>query len=124
MIKVEQGKEEEIFIDFANKMIELLSQELYEDIIAILDDSRLSKEDIILALKYLDEELPVLKIDNPFKVRCEKCRIEVFKYNDNSGYALDHDLSTNGEVNDLTLQLEFLQKGMEYAVILDDIHTL
>ena len=43
---------------------------------------------------------------------------------DGSGYCMDYDLTTDGEMNDLTLQVEFLKKGDGYIVSLDDLHTL
>ena len=37
---------------------------------------------------------------------------------------MDYALTTDGEINDLTLQIEFLKKGDGYIVSLDDLHTL
>lgn len=37
---------------------------------------------------------------------------------------MDYDLTTNGEINDLTLQVVFLKKENGYFVELDDLHTL
>ena len=37
---------------------------------------------------------------------------------------MDYDLTTDGEINDLTIQIEFLKKENGYAAGLDDLHTL
>ena len=55
---------------------------------------------------------------------CIDQEIDVFILRDGSGYCMDYDLTTDGEINDLTLQIEFLKKGDGYIVSLDDLHTL
>lgn len=37
---------------------------------------------------------------------------------------MDYDLTTNGELNDLTIQIDFLKKENGYIAVLDDLHTL
>ena len=79
---------------------------------------------MILALKYLDPDWPITKIDDPMKTKCEGQRIDVAQYNDGSGYHMDYDLTTDGELNDLTIQIEFIKHGDDYSVSLEDLHTL
>jgi len=43
-----------------------------------------------------------------FHPNYEYHQMTIFIYNDNSGFAVDYDLTTDGELNDLTLQIEFL----------------
>lgn len=46
-------------------------------------------------------------------------------YNDNSGFWVDYDLTTNSELNDLTLQMSFLfRDNNELRPILLDIHVM
>lgn len=45
-------------------------------------------------------------------------------YNDNSGFWIDYDLTTNSELNDLTLQMSFLFKNNEIKPSLLDIHIM
>lgn len=91
----------------------------------MFDNSRiLTEEDLVSALQYLDETRPVLKIDDPKKVKNQNQEIDVFTLRDGRGYCMDYDLTTDGEINDLTLQIEFLKKGDGYIVSLDDLHTL
>lgn len=124
MIYAEKGKEQDSFIDFVEKALGKLSEEKYSDFLAMFDSSRLTEQDLIFALKYLDNTNPVQKIDNPLLVKSKNQRIEFFTYRDGRGYAMDYDLTTDGEINDLTIQIEFLKKENGYAAGLDDLHTL
>ena len=53
-----------------------------------------------------------------------KYRTDVIKFDDGSGYSVEHDVPLNGEWSDLTAQFEFIEKGSEFEVILHDIHIL
>ena len=125
MIYAEKGKEQECFIDFVEKALGILPKEKYRDFLAVFDNSRiLTEQELISALQYLDETRPVLKIDDPKQVKSQNQEIELFTLRDGSGYCMDYDLTTDGEINDLTLQIEFLKKGVGYIVSLDHLHTL
>ena len=125
MIYAEKGKEQECFIDFVEKALGILAQEKYHDFLVVFDNSRiLTEEDLISALQYLDKTRPALKIDDPKKVKNQNQEIYLVALRDGSGYCMDYALTTDGEINDLTLQIEFLKKGDGYIVSLDDLHTL
>ena len=125
MIYAEKGKERECFIDFVEKALGILAKEKYRDFLAVFDNSRiLTEQELISALQYLDETRPVLKIDDPKQVKSQNQEIYLVALRDGSGYCMDYDLTTDGEMNDLTLQVEFLKKGDGYIVSLDDLHTL
>ena len=125
MIYAEKGKEQECFIDFVEKALGILAQEKYHDFLVVFDNSRiLTEEYLISALQYLDETRPVLKIDDPKQVKNQNQEIYLVALRDGSGYCMDYALTTDGEINDLTLQIEFLKKGDGYIVSLDDLHTL
>ena len=125
MIYAEKGKEQECFIDFVEKALGTLAQEKYHDFLVVFDNSRiLTEEDLISALQYLDKTRPVLKIDDPKQVKNQNQEIYLVALRDGSGYCMDYALTTDGEINDLTLQIEFLKKGDGYIVSLDDLHTL
>ena len=123
MIYADNGKEEK-FISFAEYALSILSEENYTVFFDLFDSSRLTEQDLILALKYLDESRPVIKVDNPIKIKNKHQKVEIHRYNDGSGYWMDYDLTTNGEINDLTIQFEFMKQKEGYYVILDDLHTL
>ena len=125
MIYAEKGREQECFIDFVEKALGILAKEKYRDFLAVFDNSRiLTEQELISALQYLDEPRPVLKIDDPKQVKSQNQEIYLVALRDGSGYCMDYDLTTDGEINDLTLQIEFLKKGDGYIVSLDDLHTL
>ena len=125
MIYAEKGKEQECFIDFVEKALGILAKEKYRDFLAVFDNSRiLTEQELISALQYLDETRPVLKIDDPKQVKSQNQEIYLVAFRDGSGYCMDYDLTTDGEMNDLTLQVEFLKEGDGYIVSLDDLHTL
>ncbi len=124
MIYTEEGKEQDSFIDFVEKALGILSEEKYSEFLAMFDSSRLEEQDLILALRYLDDTRPVLKIDNPLLVKDKHQSTDFFAFNDGSGYSLDYDLTTNGEINDLTIQISFLKKENGYFVEFDDLHAL
>ena len=53
-----------------------------------------------------------------------KFRADVIRFNDGSGYSVEHDLPLNKEWSDLTAQFEFIGGKREFEVILHDIHVL
>lgn len=124
MIYAEEGKEQERFIDFAENALGILAREKYSDFLAVFDSSRLTEQDLYLALRYLDDTQPMVKIDDPVLLKDRLQRIDFLAYTDGRGYCMDYDLTTNGEPNDLTVQIEFLKKDNGYFVELDDLHTL
>lgn len=56
--------------------------------------------------------------------QAQKAPMEVFTFDDGSGYAVDHRLSLDGVPSDLTAQFEFLLLGNEYFATLHDLHVL
>lgn len=56
-----------------------------------------------------------------FSPNPEYRQLTVYVYNNGSGFAVDYDFTTNGEINDLTLQMEFLftESNQIKAYILD-----
>ena len=119
MIKVETGKEKDCFVAYIEQALAKLSIEDDDAFLSLFDTSRLSKKDLILALRYLDETQPVMKIDDPTSTK-NKQDIYLEAFDDSSGYFMDYD----GELNDLTLQVEFIKKENGYFVVLNDLRTL
>lgn len=108
---------------YIEQALKSLSHEDYDAFLLAFDTSRLSKDDLILALRYLDETRPVVRIDDPI-IQNNKQDIYVEAFDDGSGYFMDYDLMTNGVGNDLTLQVEFIKEIDHYVVQLMDLHTL
>ena len=123
MIQIKEGNKKEAFVTYIEQALKSLSHEDYGAFLSSFDTSRLSKDDLILALRYLDETRPVIKIDDLIMRNSEQdIYVEVF--DDGSGYFMDYDLMTNGELNDLTLQIEFIKEKDHYVVQLMDLRTL
>ena len=123
MIQIKEGNKKEAFVTYIEQALKSLSHEDYDAFLSSFDTSRLSKDDLILALRYLDETRPVIKIDDLIMRNSEQdIYVEVF--DDGSGYFMDYDLMTNGELNDLTLQIEFIKEKDHYVVQLMDLRTL
>lgn len=123
MIKARHSREIEDFIFFIEQTLSLLAEEKYDDFLAMYDSSRIS-EGLLLALRYLDDSRPIVKVDDPMKAECSRPCITTGQFQDGSGYWVDYDLATNGELNDLTLQVVFLKQGTDYSAELSDLHTL
>jgi hypothetical protein len=51
-------------------------------------------------------------------------RVDGYRYNDGSGFAVDHDLAMNQQRSDFTAQFEFKKTNEGYAIYLADIHVL
>ena len=51
-------------------------------------------------------------------------RINVYEYDDGSGYHVDHDLALNRQWSDFTAQFVFKRNGKEWSIILHDIHVM
>lgn len=124
MVYMKKGKERDIFIAFIEHALGILSKGEYASFISLFDCSRLSEQDLILALKYLDETRPILKIDDPALLKEKYQRIDLIAFEDGSGYHMDYDLTTDGKINDLTIQVEFRKRGNGYCVLLDDLHVM
>ena len=54
----------------------------------------------------------------------KELRVEACRYNDGSGFAVDHDLAMNHKRSDFTAQFEFIRTKDGYAIYLADIHVL
>ena len=76
------------FILYIEQALAQLAAGHYAAFLDRFDESRLAEEDIILALKFLDSERPITKIDDPLMVPCAQCEIDLGKMND-GGYYLD-----------------------------------
>ena len=54
----------------------------------------------------------------------KELRVQAYRYDDGSGFAVDHDLAMNHQRSDFTAQFEFRKTKDGYAVYLADIHVL
>jgi len=61
-------------------------------------------------------------ITDPDKFR--ELRVDAYRYDDGSGFAVDHDLAMNDQRSDFTAQFEFLRCPQGFSIHLADIHVL
>lgn len=127
---MEQERAETMAREVVKTVVDLLSQKRYEEIGAIVEMDILSTEDT----KELVNEY--LALNNLSHIDCFDAgcnfhppyayhQIEFYHFNDGSGFAVDYDLTTNQELNDLTLQMEFLYEGeIVLKARLLDLHVL
>lgn len=54
----------------------------------------------------------------------KELRVDAYRYNDGSGFAVDHDLAMNHQRSDFTAQFESKKTNEGYAIYLADIHVL
>ncbi len=105
------------------KLVDALSEKDYDGFYALLDESVLTLEDL-KEFASLNLEMGV----DPYDISCYNYPngeyVYLYEFNDDTGFAADYDLTTDGESNDWTLQMEFLYAGDFLKVILSDIHIL
>ena len=66
-------------------------------------------------------------VPNTFQPQYDKSlyhQFSVYIYNDGTGFEVDYDLTTDGEINDLTLIMEFLFHDNGVKAYIVDIHVL
>lgn len=51
-------------------------------------------------------------------------RVDAGRYNDGSGFWLEHDLALNHKLSDFTAMFEFRKSGSSYRIFLHDIHVM
>lgn len=59
-----------------------------------------------------------------FKPQYEYNQLEIFIYNNGSGFGVDYGLTTESELNDLTLMVDFRFTDTGVKAFIDDIHVL
>lgn len=127
---MEQERAEAMAREAVKAVVDLLSQKKYEEISMVAEMDILSTEDTKeLVNEYL--ELNNLSHIDCFDVGCnfhpsyEYQQMEFYHFNYGSGFAVDYALTTDRELNDLTLQMEFLYDGENtLKARLLDLHVL
>lgn len=111
-------------------VVDLLAEKDYQGIKKIVELENLTTELIAEVVDgYL--ELNGLSYIDKYEVACNLptnqayCQTNGGFYKDNSGFWIDYDLTTDSELNDLTLQMSFLfEKNNQIKPFLLDIHVM
>ena len=104
---ISSGQYEHIcrFATFNNGCSDVIMKEMLEEYLAVN------------GLSHYDE------YDVPFIGN--RSRLDVYVFDSGKGFAVDYDLSTDGQPNDLTLQIRFFNNGNGgYNAFVDDCHVL
>ena len=94
----------------------------YEDIKNYVDESEI--DDLNEFFGYVEKTLELNDFDTideygeacNFHPPYEYSQLEIYDYNDHSGFAVDYEMTSNSELVDMTLQLEFLYTKDGYKV--------
>lgn len=112
------------------EVVNCISEKRYMDIKKYAEFEDIPLSDLIEEIEGFLElnELPYIDkfdISCNFKPQYEYHQLECYVFNDGSGFHMDYDLTTDGELNDLTLQMRFLftESGTLTAYILD-VHVM
>ena len=93
------------FVTFSNGFTEDVMKELLEGYLKVND------------LSHYDD------YDGPFLGN--RSQLDVYVFDNGKGFAVDYDLTTDGQPNDLTLQMRFFNDGNGgYNAFVDDCHVL
>ena len=108
------------------KVVDCIAERRYDSIPEIAEIRDMTFDDFkelvegfleINDLPYIDS----FDTECSFKPQYEYHQLNTYVYSDGTGFAADYDLTTDSELNDLTLQMEFLFAGSDKltAKILD-----
>ena len=104
---------EEKVIEVLKKILRAIHQNNYRDIIDCVDGSEVN--DVKELLEYIDESLQLKDFDkiDEYGVECnfhpnyEYSQLQVYEFNDQTGFVVEYAMTSDSELVDLTLQLEF-----------------
>ena len=96
-------------------ILKVMHNKEYENILNYVDESEV--DDIGEFFFYVQETLNLNGFDSfdeygapcNFNLKYEYSQINFYEFNDNSGFAVDYDLTSNSELTDMCLQIEFLK---------------
>ena len=123
----EKRQNEKKVIEVLKKILRAIHLNNYSDIMDCVDGSEV--DDVRELLKYIDDSLQLNyfnKIDE-YGVECnfhpnyEYSQLQVYEFNDQTGFAVEYQMTSDSELVDLTLQLEFLYQEDGYKLTSIDV---
>ena len=123
----EKRQNEKKVIEVLKKILRAIHLNNYSDIMDCVDGSEV--DDVRELLKYIDDSLQLNyfnKIDE-YGVECnfhpnyEYSQLQVYEFNDQTGFAVEYQMTSDSELVDLTLQLEFLYQEDGYKITSIDV---
>ena len=123
----ENYQNEEKEIEVLKKILRAIHLNNYRDIMDCVDDSEV--DDVRELLEYIDDSLQLNDFDkiDEYGVECnfhpnyDYNQLQVYEFNDQTSFAVEYQMTSNSELVDLTLQLEFLYNEDDYKITSIDI---
>ena len=119
-----------IAVPVVKNVVDCIAEKNYEHMFDYAELSAGNRNDLINAIIQFMDDAELTFID-PFDTPCKYVsevhydQLDVFIYSDGRGFAIDYFLTTDGEENDLTLQMEFLiDENGNYSAFIEDCHVL
>ncbi|MDF9801430.1 hypothetical protein OKW21_006739 [Catalinimonas alkaloidigena] len=115
--------EEKEITEIIRNWIKLLSENRLEEASKQIanDANQFWTEDRLKAVVFTDKNF---KIENPYEMNPEGERVEIYEFDDNSGWAVEYDLPIEKRWSDLTAQFTFRKNKGKMDFTLEDIHVL
>ena len=113
---LDEYKKEKV-IDVITNILTAIHLKKYEDIMNYVDESEI--DDLNEFFGYVEK---TLELNDQYGVEChfnppyEYSQLEIYDYDDQTGFAVDYDLTSNSELVDMVLQAEFLYTDNGYTV--------
>lgn len=109
-------------IEVITNILKAIHLKKYEDIMNYVDESEI--DDLNEFFSYVEKTLELNDFDtiDEYSVEChfnppyEYSQLEIYDYDDQTGFAVDYDLTSNSELVDMVLQVEFLYTDNGYTV--------
>ena len=120
--KRDDSYKREKVIEVITNILKEIHLKNYEDIKNYVDEFEI--DDLNEFFGYVEKTLELNDFDtiDEYGVACnfhppyEYSQLEIYDYNDHSGFAVDYEMTSNSELVDMTLQLEFLYTKDGYKV--------
>lgn len=107
-------------VEVLKNILKAFHEKRYKDVLLYVDESKISDlEEYLLIAIQGTLDLNNLDVIDDYGIPCnfnppyEYSQLEFYEYNDNSGFVLEYAMTSNGDLVDLQLQLEFLYKGKD-----------
>ena len=109
-------------IEVITNILKAIHLKKYEDIMNYVNESEI--DDLNEFFSYVEKTLELNDFDtiDEYGVEChfhppyEYSQLEIYDYDDQTGFAVDYDLTSNSELVDMVLQVEFLYTDNGYTV--------
>ena len=123
---LDKYKKEKV-IDVITNILKAIHLKKYEDIMNYVDESEI--DDLNEFFGYVEKTLELNDFDtiDEYGVECnfhppyEYSQLEIYDYDNQTGFAVDYDLTSNSELVYMMLQVEFLYTDNGYTVRFLDV---